>query len=79
MDSIFTLGVRKKSEQLMEVSARLSEIIRLMEAKKDLATFDRRYPGLLPDSIMDLKEARKLMVQALDRLNFPERSRDHET
>jgi len=30
----------------------------LMEAKKDLASFDKRHPGLLPSSIKDLKEAR---------------------
>ncbi len=72
MPSIFSKGVVRKSDQLRQILDSLAHVIHQMEAKVDLVSFDSKHPGTLAESIADLKEARKLIYQGLERLNFPD-------
>ena len=73
MPSIFTRGVVRRSDQLRQIIDSLGDVIHQMSAKVDLVSFDSKHPGTLLQSINDLKEARKLIYQALERLNFPDK------
>ncbi len=73
---IFTKGVSRKSDQLREISGSLADIIQQMDARVDLSTFDSRHPGILTDAISDLKEARKMIYRAVERINFPDKFSD---
>jgi hypothetical protein len=44
-----------------------------MDAKVDLVGFDSKHPGILSQSLKDLKEARDLVYQTIERLNFPDK------
>ncbi len=72
MSSIFTRGVRKKSEQLRALIETLSILINEIDRKADIGGFAQRYPNQLAGTSNDLKEARRMMHRAIERLNFPD-------
>lgn len=73
MASIFSKGVIKASGRLQEMRDDLSDLISVMEARVDLHSFDKKFPGLVDASIVDLKEATKYIYRAVERLNFPDK------
>jgi hypothetical protein len=73
MATMFSKGVIKASGRLQQMRNDLSDLISVMEAKVDLQSFDKKYPGLVQASVSDLREATKYIYRAVERLNFPDK------